>query len=70
MASLMDTRVLSSEHWFEQATLMVQESELVEQEKSWRILEGLRGPALKVVTSLCLSKKGATVEEFWIVYLS
>lgn len=52
------------EYWLEQATLMVQESELTEQEKRRRILEGLRGPALEIVKSLRLSKPGATAQEF------
>uniref|UniRef100_A0A3Q3GGF0 Uncharacterized protein n=1 Tax=Kryptolebias marmoratus TaxID=37003 RepID=A0A3Q3GGF0_KRYMA len=52
------------EYWLEQATLMVQESELTEQEKRRRILEGLRGPALEIVKSLRLSKPRATAQEF------
>lgn len=54
----------SMEYWLEQATLMVKESALAEQEKRRRILECLRGPALEVVKSLRLSKPGATSEEF------
>ncbi|KAL2081551.1 hypothetical protein ACEWY4_023404 [Coilia grayii] len=54
----------SLEYWLEQAALMVQESDLTEQEKRRRILECLRGPALEVVKSLRLSKQGTTAEEF------
>ena len=54
----------SLEYWLEQATLMVQESELTEPEKRRRILECLRGPALEIVQSLRLSKQGATAQEF------
>ncbi|XP_062372262.1 retrovirus-related Pol polyprotein from transposon 412 isoform X1 [Sardina pilchardus] len=53
----------SMEYWLEQATVMVQESDLAEQEKRRRILECLRGPALEVVKSLRLSKPGASSEE-------
>ncbi|XP_017576648.1 paraneoplastic antigen Ma1 homolog [Pygocentrus nattereri] len=54
----------SLEYWLEQATLMVQESELTEQEKRQRILECLRGPALEIVKAIRLSKQGATAQEF------
>uniref|UniRef100_A0A3Q2EBN3 Uncharacterized protein n=1 Tax=Cyprinodon variegatus TaxID=28743 RepID=A0A3Q2EBN3_CYPVA len=54
----------SLEYWLEQATLMVQESELTEHEKRRRILECLRGPALEIIKSLRLSKQGATAQEF------
>ncbi|KAL6485589.1 hypothetical protein MHYP_G00049810 [Metynnis hypsauchen] len=54
----------SLEYWLEQATLMVQESELTEQEKRRQILECLRGPALEIIKALRLSNQGATSQEF------
>ncbi|KAL1259510.1 hypothetical protein QQF64_010087 [Cirrhinus molitorella] len=54
----------SLEYWLEQAMLMVQEGELTESEKRRRILECLRGPALKIIKSVRLSKQGATAQEF------
>lgn len=60
----------SMEYRLEQATLVVQESELTEQEKRCRVLECLRDPALDVVRSLCLSKQGATAKEFLDVLTS
>lgn len=58
-------------YWLEQAILMVQESDVAEQEKTLRILECLRGPALEIVKSLGLSKPGATAQELmcWTVHL-
>lgn len=41
-----------SEHWLEQAWLMVEESECMEREKRRRLMECLRGPALEIVKAV------------------
>ena len=48
------------EHWLEQASLMVEESDCSDKEKRRRIMESLRGPALVVVKAIRVAEADVT----------